>query len=241
MYVICRNKRVTLALYPVHCRDTSVAIITLLLAQVSALGIRVKRLYLDRGFYSVPVIRWLKALDIPFLMPAVIRGKQGGTRALCKGRSSYSTLYTLNSDTYGKVEGQMHVVCSYHKGHKHRHGIQYCLYVSHRYRLSLASLHQDYRRRFGIETSYRLKNLCRIRSTTKNPVVRLLFVALGFIIVNAWIYLLWKFLRIPRHGGSVVLRRLFPLRQMLEFLSHAVERRFPPIRSVSIPTPQGAL
>ena len=186
------------------------AIITLLLAQVSALGIRVKRLYLDRGFYSVPVIRWLKALDIPFLMPAVIRGKQGGTRALCKGRSSYSTLYTLNSDTYGKVEGQMHVVCSYYKGHKHRHGIQYCLYVSHRYRLSLASLHQDYRRRFGIETSYRLKNLCRIRSTTKNPVVRLLFVALGFIIVNVWILSVVGILENPTTWGECCLTSALP-------------------------------
>ena len=119
--------------------------------------------------------------------------------------------------------------------------LQFPLYVSHRYHLSLSSLHQDYRRRFGIESSYRLKNLCRLRSTTKNPVVRLLFVALAFIIVNVWIYLLWKFLRVPRSGGSVVLRRLFPLRQMLEFLSHAVERRFPPIRSVSIPNPHGTL
>ena len=32
---------------------------------------------------------------------------------------------------------------------------------------SLNHIHQCYRQRFGIETSYRLKNLCRIRTTTK--------------------------------------------------------------------------
>ena len=47
-----------------------------------------------------------------------------------------------------------------------------------------------YRCRWGIETSYRLKNHCRIRTTTKNPVLRLLFVALAFILVNLWVYLL---------------------------------------------------
>ncbi|WP_242065355.1 hypothetical protein [Trichocoleus sp. FACHB-262] len=53
------------------------AILSLVLQNWDAL-----RLYLYRGFYSVPVIRWLKALQIPFPMPAVIRGKTGGTRQL---------------------------------------------------------------------------------------------------------------------------------------------------------------
>ena len=82
VYVICRNKRVTLAIHAVHRQETLVATITYLLAMLHPLKVRVKRLYLDRGFYSVPVIRWLKALNLPFLMPAVIRGKTGGTRQL---------------------------------------------------------------------------------------------------------------------------------------------------------------
>jgi hypothetical protein len=104
VYVICRNKRVTLAVHAVPTAETMVATLTLLLDKVSDLQVRAKRLYLDRGFYNVPVIRWLKALDIPFLMPAVIRGKQGGTHALCHGRSSYVTSYTLNSSDYGSVD-----------------------------------------------------------------------------------------------------------------------------------------
>ncbi|MEM9089308.1 MAG: hypothetical protein AAGC93_11250 [Cyanobacteria bacterium P01_F01_bin.53] len=79
----------------------------------------------------------------------------------------------------------------------------------------------DYRHRFGIESSYRLKNLSRIRSTTKNPVLRLLFVSLAFIIVNVWIYLLWQYLRIARPGGSLVVRQCFPLKMMLSFLRQA--------------------
>jgi putative transposase len=236
LYVICRNKRVTLALHAVPCDETLVATITDLLAILHPLRVRVKRLYLDRGFYSVPVIRWLKALNIPFLLPAVIRGKQGGTRALLKGRKSYATHYTITSPHYGSVACQMRVVCSYLKGFKGQHGIHYVLYVVHRVKVALHQLHHHYRDRFGIETSYRIKNHCRIRTTTKNPVLRLLFVALAFILVNLWVYLLWHFVSRPRQGGQVVFQELFRLKTMLEFLSHAVERRFPVITAIYLPS-----
>lgn len=235
VYVICRNKRVTLGIHAVHRQETLVATVTYLLAMLSPLRVRVKRLYLDRGFYSVPVIRWLKALNIPFLMPAVIRGKTGGTRQLLVGRKSYATDYTLNSPTYGSIPCQMRVVCNYYKGFKGKHGIQYALYVVHRVTIALHQLHQHYKDRFGIETSYRIKNQCRIRTTSKNPVTRLLFVALAFILVNLWVYLLWFFVSQTRRGGRVVHRELFSLRTMLEFLSQAVERHFPVITAIYLP------
>lgn len=237
VYVICRNKRVTLAIHAVHQQETLVATITYLLAMLHPLKVRVKRLYLDRGFYSVPVIRWLKALNLPFLMPAVIRGKTGGTRQLLVGRTSYATRYTLNSSHYGSVTVQMRVVCNYYKGFKGKHGIQYTLYVVHRVNVALHQLHHHYKERFGIETSYRIKNHCRIRTTTKNPVTRFLFVALAFLLVNLWVYLLWHFVSCTQRGGRVVYRALFSLKTMLEFLCRAVERHFPPITAIYLPAP----
>lgn len=236
VYVICRNKRVTLGIHAVHRQETFVATITYLLAMLTPLRVRVKRLYLDRGFYSVPVIRWLKALNIPFLMPAVIRGKSGGTRQLLIGRKSYATRYTLNSPQYGSVTCQMRVICSYYKGFKGKHGIQYALYVVHRVAVALGQMHQHYKDRFGIETSYRMKNKCRIRTTSRNPVTRLLFVALAFILVNLWVYLLWFFVSRTQRGGRVVYRKLFSLKTMLEFLSQAVERHFPVITAIYLPS-----
>lgn len=235
IYLIRRHKRVTLAVHPVHREETTVAIITGLLSSLTPLKIRVKRLYLDRGFYSVPVIRWLKALNIPFLMPAIIRGKNGGTRALLKGRRSYSTRYTLNSQEYGCVTCQMRIVCTYQKGRRGGHGIQWALYVVHRVTVALHQLHHHYRDRFGIESSYRLKNLSRIRTTSKNPVTRFLFVALAFLLVNLWIYLLWHHVSQTRRGGRRVYREYFSLKTMLELLSISVERDFPVITAIYIP------
>ena len=62
-------------MHAVTHRETLVVTITYLLDKLTPLRVKAKRLYLDRGFYSVPVIRWLKALKLPFIMPAVIRGK----------------------------------------------------------------------------------------------------------------------------------------------------------------------
>lgn len=75
-YVIKKGKRLTLAIRGVRNIDTNVAIITYLLASISSLKIDIKTLYLDRGFFSISVIRWLKALMIPFIMPAIKTGKQ---------------------------------------------------------------------------------------------------------------------------------------------------------------------
>jgi hypothetical protein len=235
VYAICRNKRVTIAIHAVPCTETLVATLTYLLAIIEPLRMSIKLLCLDRGFYSVPIIRWLKALNLPFLMPAVIRGKTGGTRALLTGRKSYATDYTINSPKYGSITCQMRVVCGYHKGFKGQHGIRYLIYAVHRVKISLNQLHHYYRQRFGIETSYRLKNHCRIRTTTKNPVLRLLFVALAFILVNLWVYLLWHFICRSRRGGQLVYPALFPLNIMLQFLSTAVERRFPVVTAIYLP------
>jgi hypothetical protein len=51
----------------------------------------------------------------------------------------------------------------------------------------------------------------------------LLFVALAFILVNLWIYLLWDYVSVTRRGGRKIDRNLFPLKTMLGFLAHAVE------------------
>lgn len=225
-YLIRRGKRVTLALRAVHRDDTMVAIITRLLDHLRTLHLRLKRLYLDRGFFSVPVIRWLKAADIPFEMPVIIRGKQGGTRQLLQGGRSYKTRYAMKSQVYGTVTFEVWVVCVYRNGKYGKHGREYFAYAVYRVNLGVRALHHDYRLRFGIESSYRLKNTCRIKTTSKNPVIRFLFVGIAFVLIDLWIYLLWTYVSLPRKGGRVVLRALFPLKLMLMFLRQAIDRQY---------------
>lgn len=226
LYVIKKNKRVTLAIKAVRQQDTKVAIITYLLALIEPIKLRIERLYLDREFFCVPVIRWLQALDIPFEMPAIIRGKHGGIRELIRGRRSYKTSYTLNSQKYGSVTFQVWIVCTYKNGKRRAHGREFFVYAVHQVKLSLHLIHDDYRLRFGIESSYRMKNQCRVKTTIKNPTIRFLFVALAFLIINIWIYLLWHYLSRLRSSSRQVFSNLFTLKQMLEFLRQTIDRNY---------------
>ena len=235
MYVIAKNKRVTLAIIGVKNNYTNVAIISYLLTKVNSLNLKIKRLYLDRGFYSSSVIRWLKALDIPFIMPAIRNGKTGGIQQYLKGGKSYKTTHTMNLGKDNEVSFDLWVVCKYQKGKQGKHGIEYLAYVVYKVTIGLDYIYQDYRKRFGIESSYRLKNVCRIRTTTKNPIIRLLFVGISFLLVNIWIYLLWSKISKPRRGGRLVYHYLFTLKQMLAFLSNRVNRIYQVREIVYIP------
>jgi putative transposase len=224
VYLLSRGKRLTLALHAVRRDETLVCVITCLLDQVAGLGIGFKRLYLDRGFYCVPVIRWLQVCDIPFEMPVVVRGKQGGTRALVNQKRTYKTTYTMHSQQYGSVTFQVWVVGHYKMGRRDEHGVEYHAFAVYRVSVGIRALRRDYRKRFGIESSYRQKNLCRIRTTTKNPVTRLLYVGIAFLLVNLWTFMLWNYVSTPRRGGRKRYQTLFPLRTMLQFLAQAVQR-----------------
>ncbi|MFB2893649.1 ISH3 family transposase [Aerosakkonemataceae cyanobacterium BLCC-F50] len=235
LYVIKKGKRVTLAIKAIRRQDTKVAIITYLLALIEPLALKIKGLYLDREFFCVPVIRWLQALNIPFVMPVIIRGKQGGTKSLIQGRCSYKTTYTMVSQQYGTATFDVWVVCKYKKGKRRQHGVELFAYVVYKPSLSLASIHDNYRLRFGIESSYRMKNTCLIKTTIKKPIIRFLFVSLAFLIVNVWNYLLWQYISRKRRGSRQILSQLFTLKQMLEFLRQTIDRRYQVARQVYLP------
>jgi hypothetical protein len=118
------------------------------------------------------------------------------------------------------------------KGSVNKHGVQYFAYVIHKIKTNLDYIYEDYRKRFGIETSYRLKNLCRIRTNNKNPVLRLLFVGISFLLVNIWVNLLWRRISRKRKGSRLIYRTLFVLKQMLAFLSQALQRKYQVIESI---------
>jgi len=232
LYVIRKGKRVTAALTSVKPDDTYVAVITRLLDKTASLNIKMKCLYADKAFFNVPVIRWLKALGIPFVIPVVIRGKKGGTRQLIRDKRTRKTVYTMESSEYGTVTFNVWIVCVYSKGKYGKHGTEVFAYAVNNIGIGLRGIFKDYRKRFGIETGYRLKNLCRIKTTVKNPAVRLLFVGLSFIIVNLWVYILWKYVSYPRKGGRLICRELFPLKLMLIFLREAVGRKHKTVNTI---------
>ena len=75
-YIVHKGQRYTVALMAVTRKPTMEDVTKELLRQVRKAGIHVRFLVLDRGFYSVAVIRYLQAARMPFLMPVVGHGRK---------------------------------------------------------------------------------------------------------------------------------------------------------------------
>ena len=79
-----------------------------------------------------------------------------------------------------------------------------------------------------------MKNQCRIKTTIKNPTIRFLFLALAFLIINIWIYLLWHYLSTLRRSSKKAFSHLFTLKQMLEFLRQTIDRNYGIVHEVRL-------
>jgi putative transposase len=220
IYVIQKNKRYTLAIKHVRKGENLTDVIDFLLDEVAGSGLRVKSLLLDREFYNINVINHLQGRNIPFIIPCVLRGRSGGIRNLFIGRKSYFTTYTMKS---GKKQAtfQVNVVVKYSKGKYKHKGARYFGYAVHGMDIPVAETFTQYRKRFGIESSYKLKNLALPRTSTPNPVLRLLYMGLAFLLVNVWIYVQWMFLSTKRKGGRIPCR--WPFKTMLRQVARVLE------------------
>src|SRR3954447_2461281 len=74
-YVVRKGQRYTVALTGVKKGEPLKDVIQRLLRQAASVGVRARLLLLDRGFYSVAVVRYLQAARYPFLMPVVCHGR----------------------------------------------------------------------------------------------------------------------------------------------------------------------
>jgi len=226
-YVIADGVRFTLAVLFVQPQDTVAELLASLLRRLGILGLAVRRLYLDKGFCTIPVCRNLADSPWPVIIACPIRGKQGGTKALCHGRSSYRTQHTFRSAENGEFTAEVAVIRTRTTHKRSKQGpVHWCwlVYVTFRCAdLALRKVHRLYRRRFGIESSYRCMRKVRAWTTSRNPTLRFLLIGLGFLLVNLWQELRWRFCQVIQHRHRHLDADRFKLQRLASFLSRAIE------------------
>ena len=185
------------------------AVVKRLLDQCKSIGVKCQLLLLDRGFYSVSVISYLKKAQVPFVMPVIARGKKetknspaGGTRKYRYWKKSGFDCYEMKTKVKGKEMKTWFYVCVCCKnqmGKRGKHGRKSFIFAYYNVEAGEAKwFFETYRKRFGIETSYRQSNECRIRTSTRKPELRFLYFALSMIMRNCWI---WFERTYVRNGG----------------------------------------
>lgn len=226
--IVQYGQRYTIALTWVRRHETTVKVLGRLLAQIRKIGLKIKRLLLDRAFFNVSVIEFLQAEQIPFLMPVVYRGrkpkkkrKATGLRWIKQQPAGWHS-HTLKS---GKKQVTFSVCVAYRTHRKGKHGKrkqQKLLYAAWGLKGSPTEIRKRYRQRFGIESSYRQMRQARIHTCTRDPHLRLLFVAVALLLRNMWV---WIHATMLAEGGGERLTLRLPLlrfKRMLEWIAHTV-------------------
>jgi hypothetical protein len=232
-YVIRHGLRFTVGLAAVYHGEALADVLRRLLAQAARASVRPRYLLLDRGFCSVDVIRYLQAGRRAFLMPLPRRGRKAGhpkgpsgTQRFAAQKQSSWGRYTLTNARGQKARVAVCVKCRNRRGERGRRGREALLYAYGGLRPpSYRWVQQTYRSRFAIETSYRQMHQARIRTCTRDPLLRLLYVGIALVLRNVWVWFHWEYLAERRRGGRRVHLSLLRLRQMLLWLQHVAELR----------------
>jgi hypothetical protein len=233
-YVVRKGRRYTVALTGVSKGESLKDVVQRLLRQAARVGIRPRLLLLDRGFYSVAVIRYLQAARYPFLMPVVCHGRSPQQRGGPSGSYVFRTWTTSGWSTYTLTDAAKQtatvsicVKCRNDRGQWKRHGRQPLIYAYWGYPPgSPEAVFTTDRLRFGIASSDRQRHEGRIGTTTRRPVVRLLYVGIARVLRDLWVWRHDTVLSMPRRGGRVILLERLRWETLLLWLLHVVEEAF---------------
>jgi DDE family transposase len=229
--IVQYGQRYTLALTWVRRRENTVAVLERLLARIREIAVKIKALLLDRAFFSAPVMAFLQGEQVPFLMPVMFRGRrpkrsnrQGARKGLrwLKRQKAGWYQHTLTGGNQKATVSVCVAYRSYYNRKKRRRGQQKLLFAAWRVNGTPTEIRERYRKRFGIESSFRQLRQARIYTCTRNPRLRLVFVAVALLLRNLWVWIHATLLRARRAPALKLRLELLRFKQLLDWIVQAV-------------------
>jgi hypothetical protein len=193
--IVEHGHRYTLTHTWVQRSDTMVTVLERLLDGIEKSGVPIRRLLLDRGFFRSNVLAYLRGRNVPFLMPVMFRGRKPapgktatGWRTFLRKKAGWHPHTLMADDQPIRIN-----VCVGYKSYRHhrtgRRQNKKLVFAAAGTRETPRRTCEAYRRRFGIEASYRQLGQARIRTSTQDPLMRLFFVGLALVLRNLWAWL----------------------------------------------------
>ncbi len=181
--IVENGKRLTLLAVPVGPFDFKDQVVDNLV-EYALKWVKIRNLYMDRGFNAYSVMDLLIRKNINFLMPKTRDPKvkrimkDVKTPAVIdyftpKGHGGAARRIGLNLKLIfieGEMGEKLAFITNMDVGVE---GIEDFVY--------------QYSKRWGIETSYRMKNVFKPRTTSKNYVIRLFYQLFSFMMMNLWV------------------------------------------------------
>ena len=224
------GERYTLALTWVRRHESTVTALRRLVARIRELGLKISCVLLDRAFFNVAVVEFLQHEQLPFLMPVVFRGRRAKKRRPATGlrwirqQSAGWYQHTMKNKSRAVTVS----VCVGYRTHKNRKDgkqvKQKLLFAAWRVSASPTEIRQRYRKRLGIETSFRQLRQAKIYTCTRQPRLRLLFIAVALVLRNLWVWVHHMLLAEgDRDNRTLHLERL-RFQRLLDWIVHEIQR-----------------
>ena len=143
-------------------------------------------LLMDRGFFKTEIIKLLESMGINFIMPAVRNERiKRMLNEYAKGNIPSVIEYEMGSKVY--------LVIAKKKGSKEedKPDDKFIAFVTNIKfddpERIVSVIPEEYRYRWGIETSYRVEDGFEAKTTSRNFTLRVIYFMLSIILYNLWI------------------------------------------------------
>ncbi len=214
MYLVRKNRRLTFGMRA--ARDGKMLpLLKKHLGDATACNVRIGMLLLDREFYSLDVITFLKGQHIPFIMPVRTGRRMAG--GWNRGRRSFTTAHTLHSGKGKSVDITVQVAKRMEKGR-----VKSYFFAIYHVSTSPKQTMQTYRHRFGIESSYRVAETARPRTTSHNTAIRLLNMFVAVLMENEWVIVKLLYASERHRGCPAVDEELIRFKRLLGMVERAL-------------------
>jgi hypothetical protein len=235
-----RGRRYTVGLTALQPGTKPHQVVEALLAQLAARGLKLRGVVLDSGFDAGDVLLRLQGGGLAYTVPLRRKGRGANRRNACFERpaGTVRTIDWVTEESRRRVRTKAVVV--------QRPGQKAAVYAFGGWsaarataaaarRAEAAQAERAYRRRFGIETSYRQLGEGLGKTTAKDVGYRLLLVGLALLLRQVWVWLTGQWARGHGRPGAWVAE--LPLERLLRWLAEAVQRRHPEDRALDFGRP----
>ncbi len=193
LHVVETGKRITVFTMPLTSLDDDPFILETLILAARARGIRIRTLLVDRGFNGVKVVNKLKQLRQMFLAPAIkTPGVKCAIEAYDRKETSaevdFRMVGTYNIEAFCRLFMVMKQGVSPDDAVVNRYNVFLTNLPILRVILAFELLPEEYRKRWGIETGFRMQDNVEAKTTSVNPTVRVVYTLLSTFVYNIWVY-----------------------------------------------------
>ena len=231
LYITTKGQRLTLAVFPVKKGVSKVEYIRKFLSVLRDLNVNIAVLCLDRGFYSNDVFSFLQNENVPHIVPVRKHGKE--LKKILRGNHARYAQYTMMG-TGEPLDLTLVIDVQYLQGRNKKFGNVNLGYVVYGIDWKPRKVHLIYKKRFAIESSYRMRNIVKARTSSRNVVIRFLLTIISFLLKNIWVALQWMFFSKVQRGPRMIDEDLFRFDFFRLFVWEGIRKKLKFITFVAI-------